>query len=336
MEPSTWNSTNQHWIPRFILKGFGRKNNASQVFELDCRTGEIKPRAVEDVASTVHLLSDKDDNFLRRIEDCASKAVGKIRHGQDINVEDRRNLDELAWALMINDPNHGVDREKTRREVIADVTQEVVHVFQLEGGKVNPDDIVGMAEESLSHDYLHHAMSPKDAGPREILCQMGLSVYKPPSGEFFVIGDSPVLAVRGSRLGTTNLLNPGSQLILPIQHSRLLVYDWSIKPNLVRYGGTVKLEQVRSLDEDYRYRTKCRFLYSRTRESLRRSSSLNLQWSDQARSEMVEDGWHAVQIGQRELDESRIRADVQRQSTLRDIARQIVDKAAQQRFNSDS
>ena len=335
MEPSTWNDTNQHWLPRFILKGFGQKGNASQVFELDCRTGEIMPRTVDEVASTVHLLSEKDDQFLRRIEDLASKAVGKIRRGQDIDEEDRINLDELVWALMINDPHHGVDREKTRGEVIAETIQEVVEVFHQEGGKVNPDGIAGMVEQNLNYDYLYHAMSPPDAAPREILRRMGLSVYQPPYGESFVIGDSPVLAVRGSRFGTTSLMNPGSQLIFPIQHSRLLVYDWTYRRNLVRYGGCVSLEQVRTLDEDYRYRLNCGYLYGRTRESLLRSSKLSLQWSAQNRSEVVCDGWYAARVAQRELDESRARLNVQQQSTLRVIARQIVNEAAQQRLNSD-
>ena len=284
MQPSTWNDTNQHWLPRFILKGFGQKKNASRVFELDCKTGEIAPRNVEEVASKVHLLSDKDDGFLRPIEDRASKAVDKIRRKQDINEEDRINLDQLVWALMINDPHHGLDKEKTRKEAIAALTQDTVEVFRTEGGDVNPDDIAQMADEGLNHDYLYHAMSTEDASPRRILRKMGLSVYQPPDDEFFVIGDSPVLVVRESWFNATNLLNRGSQVILPIQHSCLLVYDWSNQPNLIRYGGSVSLQQVRTLDEDYRYSSNCNYLYSRTQKALQRSSKLNLQWNAQDRS----------------------------------------------------
>ena len=34
MQPSTWNDTNQHWIPQFLLKGFGIRKRAASVYEL--------------------------------------------------------------------------------------------------------------------------------------------------------------------------------------------------------------------------------------------------------------------------------------------------------------
>ena len=51
MQPSTWNDTNQHWVPQFLLKGFGIKKKASQVWELDKHTGVIAKRKVREVAS---------------------------------------------------------------------------------------------------------------------------------------------------------------------------------------------------------------------------------------------------------------------------------------------
>ena len=46
MEPSTWNPTNQHWLSRFLLKGFKAKGKSSLIYERDNVTGEN--RAMQD------------------------------------------------------------------------------------------------------------------------------------------------------------------------------------------------------------------------------------------------------------------------------------------------
>ena len=118
MTPSTWNDTNQHWIPQFLLKGFGIAGKASYLYELDKRTGSIERRNVADAASKPHLLSELDDELVRKIEVVSSKAVARIRKGDlHIDKEDRQALDALTWVLYLNDP-YEIDKETTRQAVI--------------------------------------------------------------------------------------------------------------------------------------------------------------------------------------------------------------------------
>ena len=332
MEPSTWNDENQHWLAQFLLKGFGRRRKASQVFRLDCRSGSIDLFDVADVASKVHLLSEQDDGLLRSIENRASQAVDKVRkRSRDFNEGDRKHLDALVWAMIINDPYHGINKEKVREEVIAEMTQEVIEAFKLQGGTVDPTEMTIMVDRIMNHDYLSHAMNSADAEPPRILRSMGLTVYRPPNGTFFVIGESPVIAVRETSSAGPHLLNPGSQIILPLQHSCLLVYDWATPVNLITYGGAVSYEQVRSLDEDYRYVLKCPYLYGRTEESLMRTAKLSLQWLPQERSKVIQDGWRAMQSSHAEIERARNVLDLRQRMQLNGIAMNVVAEAARRR-----
>ena len=75
MQPSTWNDTNQHWIPQFLLKGFGIRKNASSVYELDKQTKAIAVRKVKEAASKQYLLTERDDELMRGIESRAATAI---------------------------------------------------------------------------------------------------------------------------------------------------------------------------------------------------------------------------------------------------------------------
>ena len=77
MQPSTWNERNQHWIPQFLLKGFGTKGNASTVYELDKQTKKIRLAPVDDVASKEHL-----HTFTRTPMTSWLGALKRAPHGQ--------------------------------------------------------------------------------------------------------------------------------------------------------------------------------------------------------------------------------------------------------------
>ena len=333
MEPSTWKNTNQHWFPRFLLKGFGQKRQAYKVLQLNCETNEIQSRNVEEVVSKPNLLSTRDDNLLHGIENKASETVMKIRRGRDINEAERRNLDALVWAMVINDPYHGVKKAQVREEVVEEMSQELIDAFRRARGAVNRHDVVDMVDQILNDDYLSHAMVLSDASPPLILRNMGLRAFQPPSGEFFVIGDSPVIVIRDGTHAERSLTNPGSQIILPIGHSRLLVYDWSTPSNVVTYEGSVSLQQVHTLDQDYRYHLGCGFLYGRNEASLMRSGKSHVKRLSQSRSKAVHDGWAMTQVELDLLDRSRIEWDRGHQAMLGTIARSIVEKAVEQRRN---
>ena len=247
MQPSTWNDTNQHWVPRFLLKGFGIKGRASRVYEMDKQTENIRIRAVEDVASKLRLLTERDDELMKAIELRAARAIGRIRKGVlDIQHEDRQALNALVFAMMRNDPHSGFDETRMRKDITRNLSQEIAEAISRQGGSVDLQDLKQFIDERFSHDYLNVSISMEQNLALAALGLMGLRVHGPVEGEFFTLGDCPVLVVRGTVGGSRNLLNPGSQVILPIHSRRVLVYSWETPLNLIEPGDVLGREQVRS------------------------------------------------------------------------------------------
>ena len=250
MQPSTWNDTNQHWISQFLLKGFGIRKNASSVYELDKQTKAIDVRKVSEVASKQHLLTDRDDELMRSIERRAEKAIGAIRNGQlnRIDEEDRQAIDRLVCAMVVNDPYSDFDAAVTRKQAIADVARELDEALNRHGGGLDPD-VQEYIDDQFGHERLANFLDSRNNQSIIALKSMGLVAYKPTEGEFFVIGDSPVLVVRGTENGESSLLNAGSQVILPISSMCVLVYRWDVEMNVIADGGQLDSKQVRSLNQ---------------------------------------------------------------------------------------
>ena len=107
------------------------------------------------------------------------------------------------------------------------------------------------------------------------------------------------LAKEGARHhGESSLLNPGSQVILPISSGCILVYAWATEMNVITDGGTLVREQVRSLNSDYYHGTNSRYVYGRDEEVLKRSRLMSLEKSPRERSNDVKDGWFRMQYEQ--------------------------------------
>ena len=238
MRSSTWNDTYQHWIPQFLLKGFGIRGQSSKVFELDRETGNIEVRRVADAASKQRLLTERDDELMKSIEQRTKDLIGRIRKGKlNLNEEDRRALDKLVFALMHNDPYSGFDDETTRRKIVDSLSNMVVEAFAQQGGAINIQDMRDYTNELWSHDYLSTMIEMEELMVLDALRFMGLSAHKPVDSESFLLGDSPVLVARGTVSGVTDLRNPGSQIILPIQSRCMLVYSWETPFNLIQSGN---------------------------------------------------------------------------------------------------
>lgn len=279
MEPSTWNETNQHWLCRFLLRGFKAKGKSSRIYELDTTSGEIELRKVNEVASKSHLLTDREDELMREIEVRSSKVVAKLRKGNlDIGSDERLLLDNLVWTLWFNNPFSNLDKNREHEDAIKHTVDRFVSAVQRHGGTVDPDDVTRIARNALNRDYLCHAFLFSPQGPARILNWMRLTVYQPPPGEFFVIGDSPVVMGRATQNGRTNLWNDGSSLLLPIGSRHLLAYNWGYAASSVRRGGYLNTTQLGALDEYYRYGKRCRHVYGRAPDPLRRTPKLKLQW----------------------------------------------------------
>ena len=328
MTPSTWNDTNQHWIPQFLLKGFGIRGKARQVYELDKETNSIVVRQVKEAASKKHLLTDRDDELMRGIERRATEAIDAVRGGRvnRINEEDRQAIDKLVCAMVVNDPYSNFDAVATRKQVIADVTKELDEALNRHGAKLAPD-VQEYIDEQFGHERLASYLDSRNNRVTTALRLMGLVAYEPSEGGFFFIGDSPVLVVRGTENGESSLLNPGSQVILPIGSRRILVYSWTTETNLVTLGGQLDREQVRSLNSDYCQGTKCRYLYGRDEETLRRSRLLSLDWTMGERSTEVRNGWFTMR-GLQQLRQKQEMTDDEVQAKMLDyVAGRLVAEA---------
>ena len=337
MQPSTWNETNQHWIPQFLLKGFGIRKNASSVYQLDKETKVVAVRKVSEAASKARVLTERDDEVMRGIERRAAAVIDAIRKGQldRVNEDGRRAVDKLVMAMTLNDPYHGIDVETTRANSIADVIVELNAAVNRYGGALDEPDISNYMDERLTHDLLAGFVDSSTQIVASALRAMGLQAFTAPEGEFFVIGDSPVLVVRGVVDGETNLLNPGSQVILPINSRCVLVYTWSIGMNVIDRGGILDREQIGSLNSDYHDGVKCRYLYGRNVETLRRSQLLPMSWSPRGRSNDVSSGWAMMQHLRQTKERLQAAQHAAQAGVFEEGARELVDAAIAQHAELD-
>jgi hypothetical protein len=338
MQPSTWNDSNQHWIPQFLLKGFGIRRMASRVYELDKQTKAVTVRDVSEAASKTQLLTDQDDKLMRDVEGHAAAAVDAIRKGHlsRIGEDDRHVIDRLVCSMMLNDPYNGSDAEEKREEIIADAVRELSTAVKSYGAELDELDFKNYFDEILGHNWLSGYMDSDSNQGIIAMRLMGLSVFRPPSGRFFIIGDSPVLAVRSTVNGVPSLLNPGSQVILPIHSRCVLAYAWATEMNVVNDGGVLTKEQVRSLNTDYFHGTKCRYIYGRSEETLKQSSLMSLEWTPRERSQDLNRGW-SMMLDQQIIRGEQIAArDAAQPYILDSLARELVDTATMESERSES
>ena len=331
MELSTWNETNQHWFCQFLLRGFKAKGKSSLIYELDTTSGEIEPRKVDEVASKSQLLTDGEDELMRGIEKRSSKVVSKIRKGiLDVGADERLILDNLVWTLWFNNPFSSLDKKGDHDDAIKHTVDRFVSAVRRHGGTVDPDDVTRMARQALNRDYLCHAFRFSPQGPARILNWMRLTLYEPPPGEFFVVGDSPVAIARATRDGMTNLWNDGSQLMLPVGSRHLLAYDWGDSPTPIRHGGNVNVSQLEAVDEYYRYGQRCRHIYGRTPDALRRTCKLKMQWHTTGSASRANQTRPMPRLLQHVLEQDWETREAASTSRLDDTARLMVSLAAQQ------
>ena len=332
MQPSTWNDTNQHWVPQFLLKGFGIKKKASQIWELDKRTGATAKRKVKEVASRQELLSDRDDELMKKIEIEAARPIGRIRkENLDISLPGRISIDRLVAAMIQNDPYNGFDEVNARRDAIESVSKSVKEAVALSGGFFEPGILESYMDERINHDYLTFTLGGENYVVPSMLLHMRLQAFFAPEGDGFIIGDSPVLVVRSDEgAAGPSLLNRGSQVILPIGTQCILFYDWAAASNLITHGGTIDGRQLRSLNQDYSHVSNCRFLYGRTEESLTQSRRPRVNWGNAQRSTEVGQSWFAFQQHFASVEAKDAEEEKRNTESLRLEARKLVQYAAHQ------
>lgn len=338
MKPSTWNDTNQHWIPQFLLKGFGIRGKASMVYVMEKQTMNVRACKVKKVASKSGLLTETDDHLMRDIEGPAAEAINSIRKGyiNRVTIEERQIIDKLVCTMILNDPYSHIDVEKIRKEVIGDLTDQLDHALLKYGGVLNKSDITDYFDEKFTHDRVSVFMVAHENQLLRALNLMGLQSYKPPEGEYFIIGDSPVLVIRNGANGLTSLLNPGSQVILPISSTCILMYSWARNTNVLDDGGILSKDQVRSLNGDYFHGTTGPCLYGRDEEVLRGARLRPLQWVQLTRSQDVGNGWLKMQQLERNAQQQARERDTAQSKTLDATAQELVRAAIIQSENSEN
>ena len=237
--------------------------------------------------------------------------------------------------MILNDPYTGFDAEGTRKQAIQDVIAELNDAVSKYGGALDQPDYINYFDERFGYDWVSHYIESEFNQVLLSLSLMGLEAFRPPDGEFFVIGDSPVLVIRNSVAGQPNLLNPGSQVILPIGSRCMLVYGWSVDMNLIYDGGILDKEQVRSFNSDYQ-ETNSRYIYGRDEETIRQSQLLPLEWKPRQRSTDVNHGWHIMQFLQR-VDQKQLEAEQATNATILDLgAQDLVARARAQLQDSST
>ena len=330
MIPSSWNETIQHWIPRFLLKGFGAKGRAFFVYALDKLTNTVALRKVAKVASTRHLLTDRDDQLMKNIEVQSSPVVERIRKGKTkITYRERQILDKLVFALIQNDPYNRLVSGQTRLELVQRLSDYVETTLNYYRGSTEPGVVETFIDKRFTHDYLNITMSQEDNLTIRALALMGLTVYDAPDDTGFVLGDSPVLILRRTVDNQRSLLNPGSQVILPIHSKKVLVYAWNEETNLLNPGGILPQRQVSSVGKDYYQHSNCRYIYGKNEELLDRAQTLQVEWEPTVRSNHVSSGWYKICSESMQIDKSRQERDEENRRMLDIEIQKLVERAAE-------
>ena len=272
MLPSTWNAANQHWIPQFLLRGFGTKRRRSEVYRLDRLDGSLSCERVERIASRSFLMTELDDQVLRAIEDRASQSVSLLRKSRfDLFAEaDRRALDLLVLSLLFNHPSWIPGKELIRREVVWERGLEAMRAHPVYGIAVPADAVMSALDGAAGRNYFHGVITSDSSSSAERMRAMRLTAYAPPLGQTFVIGDQPVVTRRPDLPAPRRWLYGDEMVLLPISHDVLLVYDRPAPPNLLSIGGRVSGGFFGMLDEIYRSGSAGRYVYGRIPESLTR------------------------------------------------------------------
>ena len=224
---------------------------------------------------------------------------------------------------MLNDPYNDFDLDKVRQELIEAESMSSKEDMEHWGGTVDPRTMEEILDENFPHDYLTMMLEGQNSLVLRVLRFMGLWAVYSEQKESFIIGDSPILLIRNDGPTGHSLLNPGSQVILPIGWQCVLMYDWSIGINLIQ-AGTTDRRQVVSLNQDYCQGSNCRYLYGKNEESLTRSRGLKLQWGNSQRPTEVNNGWLAMQQFLGKVQAMEVESDEQNRKNQRFAASDLV------------
>lgn len=285
MRQSAWNDENQHWIPQFLLRGFGIQHKASSLYEMDKQTYAVTERKVGDIASKTHLLTKGDDDRLRKVEDAAAKAVNIARKKNDAEIKnmsfgeamDRFGaLHSLTEALEPINPHAGANAHGSRAVVVGAFVAIVKETMEQNGQIIDEQNFRTYLDDLLDHEVLsldgfyphpHSRWKPH--------------IHIAPEGEYVVIGDSPVITIRSTD-------EIPLQRILPISSKRVVTFTYDLArgstrilgdPNSLPVISHLSSDTVRSLNAHYFHRTSSHCIYGRNASILKQSAFQPREWA---------------------------------------------------------
>ena len=331
--PSTWDGTNQHWIPQCLLRKFSIRKKSNHVYVLDKDTNRITDRSIKRIASKPGLLTALDNQRLTDIETRAAPVLRRIRGNKlPLTVEDREHLNLLVYSMIITDPYSGVDEANMRKRAVESTTKHIAERALLQGLPVDRPRLEESVMALMPRDVLSIALDSEAKLTIMALRLMGLSVYSSP--EPLVIGDSPVLVARATVDATRSLLNFGSEVLLPIGSHHLLHYDWGATTSLatpekgvIERGPDLTRELAHYVGQSYFDSTHSRCIIGGTWEALDRiSNSPRLRPSLSREDYTPSLGWHAMQLFVARVKEDRERRDRDDQARLDQRLKRFADQ----------
>jgi hypothetical protein len=243
----------QHYVPRFYLAGFARKN---QLAVFDRKTGKTKQRTPEHTARIRHIYTFEDKQGRRRFdieklfgyhEDKAAPIIARIAareridgdeqqyltaylalaalrtpaaiseakaiHAGFLKAQSRLELSSEPSALRILRELEGPDANE---EALRDMAKRMVKMIRDDAYTVKVDDGFALGESLKKFKVLANAMHPRD----------WMVLYTRSDSESFLTTDTPIV------LTTTNSStrhlplgygSPHAQILCPLAHNCAIV-----------------------------------------------------------------------------------------------------------------
>ena len=193
-------------------------------------------------------------------------------------------------ALVINNPSF--QKEDIRHDVVHDRLRLLTHAVASGGGLIDQQSTYNTLDGYASRNFLlEDRRRGQRSGVRLLFRSMRLRARRPPEGESFVIGDYPVVEAIDRGIAHRSAPYGILKIMLPIGHDCLLVYDWALQENIIDAGPPVSMRVLRWLNDFYRNDPRCRYVFGRTPESLKRSSPLGFDWPEPTPSRELKQCW---------------------------------------------
>jgi hypothetical protein len=187
-------STRQHYVPRFLLRGFANPHS-DQLWFFNKATDDVTHTSVKNVAVVRGFYDlkrqDQDtislDPSLTRLEDRASKLVQRIRTTRSLSFLSADERRDLAFFALVQDL-----RTEAHRRRLADLSAKMdKSVRQMAAAfRAPPPRQEPQSEEMVTALFLGGLTRAHEMLPH--MLDKSLLLFESPPSHDFLIGDSPI------------------------------------------------------------------------------------------------------------------------------------------------